>query len=78
MGFAISIILKYAAHEKIQPYSGVIRSMDATIDQKIEELQGLCRKSLNGMLASRCSEIDLFKKNAHCIAQIPHFHIYAA
>ena len=46
MGFAISIILKYAAHEKIQPYSGVIRSMDATIDQKIEELQGLCRKSL--------------------------------
>ena len=53
MRFVILIILKYAAHEKIQPYSGVIRSMDANIDQKIEELQGLCRKSLNGMLAMR-------------------------
>ena len=37
-------------------------------EQKLETLR----------LISRCSEIDLFKKNAHCIAQIPRFHIYAA
>ena len=45
---------------------------------KLRELATLNFWDSKKNLISRCSEIDLFKKNAHCIAQIPHFHIYAA
>ena len=41
-------------------------------------VEAYCIYKIEDALISRCSEIDLFKKNAHCIAQIPRFHIYAA
>ena len=54
-----------------------IMSWEKTGDKR-NALKKVFFSKQNRELISRCSEIDLFKKNAHCIAQIPRFHIYAA
>ena len=53
---------KYAAYKQTSS-KGVIRSMDATILEKIEDLQFNCRKVNNGMVAMRMILLIMHKLN---------------